>query len=214
MKYLRLFEDFDSYDPYELMIIPPNKKAGLIMKECGKSNPNLDLVRDLIVLGANLEWKDEENGDLTPLHVAAEFGSVEIARMLIDAGAKLNVQDTWGSKTPLHLAVHQGRAKIAQMLIDAGADKDVQDKWDHTALQWAVSNGEIEIAQMLIDVGANVNMQDEDGWTSLHWAVSNGNIEITKILIDAGARKDIKNKEGEIPYDLTTNQELKNMLKP
>jgi hypothetical protein len=30
MKYLRLFENFDSYDPYELMIMFPNKKAEMI----------------------------------------------------------------------------------------------------------------------------------------------------------------------------------------
>jgi ankyrin repeat protein len=94
MKYLRLFEDFDSYDPYELMIIPPNKKAEMIIEEIRKSKPNLNLVSDLIVLGANLDWQD--NLGYTPLHWAAVYGRVEIARMLIDAGARKDIEDKEG----------------------------------------------------------------------------------------------------------------------
>jgi ankyrin repeat protein len=147
MKYIKLFENFDSYDPYELMIIPPNRKAEMIVRECEKSNPNLNLVSDLIVLGANLDWQDEDNFNRTPLHLAARFGKVEIVQMLIGAGA-------------------------------------------------------------------DVDAQDEVGWTPLHWAAWNGEIESVRMLIDAGARKDISNIAGKLPYDLTNNYELKNLLKP
>jgi ankyrin repeat protein len=180
MKYLRLFENFDSHDPYELMIIPPNKKAEMIMKEIRKDEPNLNLVSDLIVLGANVDWQDEENYNWTPLHWAAGYGRVEIARMLIDAGADVNVQDEWG-KTSLH---------------------------------WAASRGKVEIAQMLIDAGADLNLQTNGGWTPLHMAAWHRRLEIVRMLIDAGARKDIPNKNGHLPYDLTTNEELKKLLKP
>ena len=49
MKYIRLFEDFEPHDPYELMMVPPNKKAEMIMREIEKDEPNLNLVSDLIV---------------------------------------------------------------------------------------------------------------------------------------------------------------------
>ena len=126
MKYLKLFENFDSYDPYELMIIPPNKKAEMIVGEITKSKPNLNLVSDLIVLGANLDWQDEKWG-WTPLHWAARAGKIEIVRMLIDAGANVNVQTNGGS-TPLHEAVRYGSVEIVRMLIDAGADVNLQDE--------------------------------------------------------------------------------------
>ncbi len=129
MKYLRLFEDFDSYDSYELMIIPPNKKAEMIVGEIRKNKPNLNLVNDLIVLGANVNWQDEDNWDQTPLHRATNNGRVEIAQMLIDAGADLDVQTNSG-KTPLHWAARNGRVEVAQMLIDAGARKDIRDNKD------------------------------------------------------------------------------------
>jgi ankyrin repeat protein len=126
MKYLKLFENFDSYDPYELMIIPPNKKAEMVVGEIKKSKPNLNLVSDLIVLGANLDWQDEK-WDWTPLHWAAWYGRVEIARMLIDAKADLNLQGEYGW-TPLHAAVKYGSVEIVRMLIDAGADVNLQDE--------------------------------------------------------------------------------------
>ena len=145
MKYLRLFEDFDSYDPYELMIIPPNKKAEMIMGEIIKNNPNLNLVNDLIALGANLDWQNEENFNRVPLHWAAWGGEVEIARMLIDAGANVNVQDEWGN-TPLHEATSLGRVEIAQMLIDEGARKNIPN--NEGKLPYDLTNNE-ELKKLL-----------------------------------------------------------------
>jgi ankyrin repeat protein len=162
MKYLRLFEDFDSYDPYELMIIPPNKKAEMIIGEIYKDEPNLNLVSDLITLGANVDWQDEDNYNYTPLHLAVREESVEIARMLIDSGADLNLQDQWGY-TPLHWAAIKGNEEIARMLIDAKADLDVQDNDGRTPLHRAASDGSVEIARMLIDAGSRKDIRDEDG---------------------------------------------------
>ena len=160
MKYLRLFEDFDSYDPYELMIIPPNKKGEMIIDEIRKPEPNLNLVRDLIALGANLEWKNEENYNWTPLLWAAMKGHLEIARMLIDAGADVNNRN---GETPLYMAVSNGKLDIARMLIDAGANVNVQDEVGYTPLHWAAVFGQVEIARMLIDAGGNKDIQNNKG---------------------------------------------------
>jgi ankyrin repeat protein len=214
MKYLRLFEDFDSHDPYELMITPPNKKAEMIIGEIYKDEPNLNLVSDLITLGANVDWQDEDNYNYTPLHLAVREESVEIARMLIDAGADLDVQDTWGSDTPLHDAAFFGRVEIARMLIDAKADLDVQDKDGRTPLHYAAGYSDVEIAKMLIGAGADLNVQDEDGFTPLHLAANQGDEEIARVLIDAGAKKDIKNEDGETPYELAKTSVLKKLLQP
>jgi ankyrin repeat protein len=78
----------------------------------------------------------------------------------------------------------------------------------------AAIKGNEEIARMLIDAGANVNVQNKRGRTPLHRAASDGSVEIARMLIDAGARKDIPNEDGKFPYDLTTNEELKKLLKP
>ncbi len=132
MKYLKLFENFEDYNPYDLTVMFPNERLKLFIEEIKKptSEQNLNLVRDLINLG-NINTQDAD--DKTPLHWAANEGSVEIARILIDAGADLNVQDNLGW-TPLHGAAEFGRVEIVRMLIDAGADKTILNndglRWD------------------------------------------------------------------------------------
>jgi ankyrin repeat protein len=162
MKYIKLFESFEPHDPYELMIIPPNKQAEMINHQIRKPIPNMNLVQDLIVLGANLDWQDELSQDRTPLHLAIYSHFSKIVRMLIDAGADLNVQDKHGD-TPLHVAARFGEIEIAQMLIYAKADLNVQAKNGRTALHGAAELGRVEIVRMLIDAGARKDILDYKG---------------------------------------------------
>ena len=178
MKYIKLLENFEEYDPYELMITPPNKKGEMIIREINKEDKaNLNLVSDLILLGANVDWQD--NYGWTALHICADWNRLEITRMLLDAGADVNIQDNVG-RTALHVSVRHNHPEIARMLIDAGAD---------------------------------VNIQNNNGWTALHWCAYKNHPEIARMLIDAGADKTIPNNDGELPYELTTSQELKKLLK-
>jgi ankyrin repeat protein len=92
-----------TYDPYELMIIPPNKKTEMIVGEIKGDETNLNLVRDLITLGANLDWRDEEFLGMTVLHIAVFWNNMEAVRILVEAGADVNAQDDDGC-TPYDLA--------------------------------------------------------------------------------------------------------------
>ena len=160
MKYIKLFEDFNDYDPYELMIIPPNKKTEMIVKELRKVEPNLNLVKDLIVLGANLDWQD--NDGRTALDWCAWKNHPELARILIEAGADLNIQrnDGW---TALHWCARNNRPEIARMLVDAGVDVNIQRNDGMTALHLCAYNNNSDIAKMLIDAGADKTIQDDYG---------------------------------------------------
>ncbi len=149
MKYIKLFENFDSYDPYELMIIPPNKKAEMIMDEIKKSYPKLNLVNDLIVLGANVDWQDENDQNRTLLHYAVKYKELEIAQMLIGAGADVNVQDNRGMT----------KQKI-NTKIEAGADVNMQDKIGQTPLHWAAEFTNVEFVRMLIEAGSRKDIRN------------------------------------------------------
>ncbi len=168
MKYIKLFEAFNisfiskPHDPYELMIIPPNKKTKMIMNECRNNEPNLNLVSDLIALGANLDWQDEDKHSWTALHVAIWYNSPQIARMLIDAKAKLDIQDEY-TRVALHMATLSDRPEIVRMLIDAKADLDIQDKDGWTALHFAANDVNFKIVEMLVDAGARKNIRNNEG---------------------------------------------------
>ena len=174
MKYIKLFEN---YDPYELMITPPNKKGEMLVREIEKKGKaNLNLVGDLITLGANIDWQD--NVGRTALHRCASYNHPEIAKMLIDAGADLNIQegDGW---TALHWCAYKNRPEIARMLIDAGADLNIQDENGLTPLYWCVINNHPEIARMLIDAGADKTIPNNNGTLPYELATSQ---ELKKLL--------------------------------
>ena len=160
MKYIKLFENFEEHDPYELMMVPPYKKGEMIIRELEKLEPNLNLVRDLITLGAHLDWQNDY--DSTALHWCAIKNRPEIARMLLDAGADVNIQDGVGY-TALHECAVRNRSEISKMLISAGADLNIQDEYGSTALHYCAKWNHFEIARMLLDAGADMNIQDEDG---------------------------------------------------
>jgi len=74
-------------------------------------------------------------GGMTPLLFAARDGSLDTAKVLVDAGADLNAVDPNGI-TPLLMALTNGEIAIAQLLIDRGADPNAVDWYGRTPL-WA-----------------------------------------------------------------------------
>ncbi|MDO6808846.1 ankyrin repeat domain-containing protein [Zobellia galactanivorans] len=92
---------------------------------------NLEAVKQHIEAGTDLDEKDALSG-ATPLMSAITFDKTEIATVLIDAGADLEIKNNDGS-TALHVAAFFGRVELVQLLIDAKADKTVKNNYGATA---------------------------------------------------------------------------------
>ena len=58
--------------------------------------------------------------NVTPLHAAAEKDHREIAELLLDAGADLEAETTWGM-TPLQWAANMGSKSVGELLLARGA---------------------------------------------------------------------------------------------
>ena len=126
------------------------------------------------------------NNGGTPLHLAAQEGHVDLARMLLDKGAEVDARDAKG-ETPLHRATEKGHTDVAGLLLARGADVNATSKNGATALHWAASEGHRDVAQLLLDAGADVRAGSEDGWTPLNAAAWNGHHDVARSLLDAGA---------------------------
>ena len=84
---------------------------------------NLPTVKTLIEAGANLHQKTKDSIGLTPIHLAAQSGKIEIVRFLVRSGAEVDAKDNLG-KTPLKYATsncddHQN--PVVDFLLSKGA---------------------------------------------------------------------------------------------
>ena len=134
--------------------------------------PSKSLVEDLLAddndkikLVSALINQTNNDGN-TPLHLAAQYNSQEVAQFLIQNKAYIDSQNTKGN-TPLHLAAQYNSQEVAQILIDHDASVDMvnKDRFKQgilstplfTPLHVAVMNNSLDVAQILIDGGADID---------------------------------------------------------
>jgi len=87
----------------------------------------------------------------TPLHLAAEKGSLGVLQALSDRGVDWNVPDRYG-RSPLQLAVSAGRADVVSLLLDYGADPNFADLHEATPFVVACATNSA-IARQMLDRG-------------------------------------------------------------
>lgn len=158
----------------------------------------------LIDKGADVDIEDQSY--MTPLSKAVLFGNLEVAIILITAGADVNQQgETWDT-LPLYNAVQSQNKEMIIMLLDKGANPNIRTNSSNIyPLHEAIENSlDIEIIKLFIAAGANVNAQDGyyKGMTSLHVAVKSRNVEAAKLLIDSGVDINFLDKHGRTAEQL------------
>lgn len=131
----------------------------------------------------------------TPLHGAASNGSLELVKLLVSKGAKVNAVDKEFSM-PLAKAVQADNLEIAKFLLEQGADKTINHSDDEfqTAIFKARS---AKMAQLLIANGANVSDRDKKGQAILlHAIVCHLDFDLLKVLLQNGADINARDDSG------------------
>jgi ankyrin repeat protein len=133
-------------------------------------NQNLLTVKWLIERGAdvNITTRPYHRQFQSPLHVAAQYGNLEIIDCLINAEANVNVLDCDGV-TPLLCAVARDKTEAVINLIENGAYINICEGRfkGRSPLHVAAQYGNQQIIDCLIKAGANVKVLDSDGATHL-----------------------------------------------
>ena len=112
-------------------------------------------VRSLLRQGGDV---NAAQGDgMTALHWAAVKSDVEMAEMLLYAGANVKATTRLGAYTPLFLAAKSGRPAMIEMLLEARADMNASTTTGATPLMLAAASGSVEAVTLLLDEGADVN---------------------------------------------------------
>ena len=148
------------------------------------SRGDVAAVRSLLAEGAD---PNVAQGDgLTALHVAAQEGNLEIAGLLLDAGANVEAKTRIGGYTPLHLAGGGAHAAVVRALLGAGANTGaVTTTTGVTPLHLAAKamDGEGAVRAML-ESGAPANAQESAaGQTALMFAASHGRVAAVRELM-------------------------------
>jgi ankyrin repeat protein len=102
---------------------------------------------------------------------AAAVGPIDLVRLLIEKGAKINATSESGH-TPLHAAAGRSdNLENVKLLLDMGADPNAVDDDGETPLHGAVSvYGNLEIVKLLVDSGAKINLANKEGITPIRFA--------------------------------------------
>ena len=104
---IKLFEEFsEDWDSdeflFDLYAMSKEETKGLLIKELEEETPHLEKIEVMIKSGlVDVNAKDKMGR--TPLHWASWYNRIEIAELLIKAGADVNAKNNEGM-TPLHLA--------------------------------------------------------------------------------------------------------------
>ena len=154
-----------------------------------------EIARLLLEHGADVNAIDSDERRVTPLHICAQYGDVEMVKLLLEYHADVTASSHGG--TSLHRAVTGVRGKLPKdfaevvaLLLDAEAninacvDPDT-DVW--TPLHQACNEGHLGAVRLLLERGAQVSLH-KDGLTPLLVAEGNGFDDIAALLRELGAR--------------------------
>lgn len=188
----------------------------------------------LIKYGADVNLVYEKSREKwSPLNAAIvwtlspESKQVEIARLLIKAGAHLEQANAYGS-TPLRTALEVNRYHLVKLLLEAGADPnrisdmeflDVEegDVPIFTAIAQYGLHKDIRIIKLMLDHGANPNYRNNriyedlpvlshdsmwNGTSPLMFASEMGYIEVVRLLLERGADPCLNRTDGVSPYTI------------
>ena len=107
-----------------------------------------DLVRLLLAEGADPNRCSQNGYSVYPLHTAISSNFESIAKMLIEAGAFVNVVQS-SRMSPLHLAAQNGNIEIIILLLEQGASIEAQTDFGQTPSELAKEKGYLEISEIL-----------------------------------------------------------------
>ncbi|KAM0793137.1 hypothetical protein ACM66B_000613 [Microbotryomycetes sp. NB124-2] len=142
---------------------------------------------------------------LTPLHLAAGRGYLNIVEYLTTAvGAMAQIEDDEG-ETALHKAAYRGHLNVCQFLVEHGVSVDVVDRDGWSPLHNAASRGWLDIGRLLVDAGASVDALSKYRYTPLMNASSKGHLPFVAFLLKRGASPILRNAFDETAYDLAAS---------
>jgi ankyrin repeat protein len=108
-----------------------------------------EIARYLVLKGADVNLPSNNGFRVYPLHSAVAGNYTQIARMLIENNAQVNVKQQAGA-TALHSAAQNGNIDLLILLLEHGADVNIRMEGGKLPADLAREKGFVEIAEALV----------------------------------------------------------------
>uniref|UniRef100_A0A8C2JSP5 Euchromatic histone-lysine N-methyltransferase 1a n=1 Tax=Cyprinus carpio TaxID=7962 RepID=A0A8C2JSP5_CYPCA len=143
-------------------------------------------VLQYLVSMPSIDINCKDDGGWAPLTWATENMNLEQVKMLISAGADVQIRDK-EENVCLHWAAFSGCDEIAQLLLDKRSDLHAVNIHGDSPLHIAVRQNQLDCVMLFLSRGADVNLKNKDGETPLDccsinskmWTILNTNKKLT-----------------------------------
>ncbi|XP_025765398.1 ankyrin-3 isoform X8 [Oreochromis niloticus] len=132
----------------------------------------------------------------TPLHIAAHYGNINVATLLLNRGAAVDFKAR-NDITPLHVASKRGNSNMVRLLLERGAKIDARTKDGLTPLHCGARSGHEQVVEMLLNRGAPILSKTKNGLSPLHMATQGDHLNCVQLLL-----------HHDVPVDDVTNDYL------
>lgn len=193
------------------------------LAEPKKIEDSIKIAKLLLAHGIDMDDTDHKSvGSSTALETAARWGLLEMARFLLDNGARVTEQ-------VMNMAAYSGRKEVAELVFQSIKDINERERAGRSALGYAAGRGNGEVTAFLLEHGAKAGIDDLVGaaggedigalevllpkfpdvdaeanscchgrpGTALMAAAGNGRIQNMELLLSKGANINKQNSQGE-----------------
>ena len=141
-----------------------------------------------LFIGLTMDIQVVTDDGINYLHIAADYGHMELCKTLIDKHKFVVIHKTdnrgW---TALHFSVHSNSYDLFKCFADMGTDIYLSTKDGKNCLHIAAAHGYLNLCKILIDRhNFDVQASDNNGFTALHFSIQHGDYESVKFFVDMG----------------------------
>ncbi|KAJ3332193.1 phosphate system positive regulatory protein pho81 [Blyttiomyces sp. JEL0837] len=164
----------------------------------------------------NCNFADDIN-NRTCVHEASIVGRVDVLRVCVEHGARIDAVDVYG-RTPLHYSAMYGRHDCLLFIISQGAPVNAVDLDDFSPLTYSIVGGHTKCVEVFLENGATFEplvahnagggggsstsplslacehgdklMPNPEGLSPLHLSAREGHADLSNLLIQHGANVD------------------------
>lgn len=164
----------------------------------------------LVLINAGADIRQPNWKGLTPAHLAAKNGQLDVLRMFLSCEKSLlNMKDLIGN-TLLNTAASKGHAELVQFLLQEDADYTIRNKHGNTLFHSAAQFNRLKVLQTLLEsIPEGIDDINNEGNTALHIAAERSYTSIIELLLAHGARPMKKNAKNKIPYQMANAEARK-----